>query len=275
MSHFLFLAILLKSEQKLVKSIFSSYFQPFKYVIISCMIGAVGFRCILNIPDWKLQLWHYLNSCMQTLFWPDPIFLCSLNSPPPGQPSGRKPCPASPVQWPHAGNSGMKWMNVTFVSGDKGTGIRPPTHSIINHVLVMCWLTLDFSCFSRGNELDNKNLMFFRSSSAKSSLILAINTLKVNNNHTWVKLREQLCAVKENTTVSNRSYRNLGTKCLMDKVFSTSSLLVLHTFLRMSKRFSRTISSPSNSWPVSWCSTRHNISFSASELASVSKLSHR
>lgn len=74
-------------------------------------------------------------------------------------------------------------MNVTFASGDSEAESRPPTHSRITHILVMCWLTFDFSSFSRVNVEDSKNLMFFRSSVAKASLILAINTLKLNNKH--------------------------------------------------------------------------------------------
>lgn len=45
----------------------------------------------------------------------------------------------------------------------------------------LCWLTFDFSSFSRGKTWLNKNLRLFRSSLAKSSLMLAINTLKWNN----------------------------------------------------------------------------------------------
>lgn len=126
MFHFPFLGILL--ETGVGKTlIFSSYFQPLKYVITSCMTGAVGFLCILNIPDWKPQRWLYLNSCSQTLFLPDPVCRCSLNTPLWSQPSGTKPSPASPGQWPGPGNSVM---DVTFVSGDNDTGSGPPTHSV-------------------------------------------------------------------------------------------------------------------------------------------------
>lgn len=74
----------------------------------------------------------------------------------------------------------------------------------------------------------------------------------------------------------NRSYRKVGTKCLMDRVLSASALLVLHTFLRMSKRRSCTSSSLSKSWPMSGSSTfRPSISCKDAALASVSRLSHR
>lgn len=163
--HFLFLG------SKTLTS--SSYFQPFKYVTISCMIEAVGISMHVNYPwswnrsfgpTWILVGGYFFGQIpsadvLQTVFY-------KINA------LGRNHVQL--LQFNGHVQKTLSWKECELC-------VRNSLSHAFQNELRPCHVTFALTSVSRVNAVDNKNSMFFRFSVDKSWLISAINTLKVNN----------------------------------------------------------------------------------------------